>query len=188
MAGAKGGAVGGPAEKTDVDDGQQKENSSIVAKTDDSAAEPDRKTAVAKTEREQIEREMDDLWESVVSNYEHLIADDDGPQWVKDLRGSGVCKEDGTLKDDFKVVFTRALKAGQMGGLILFEKDKRILERYNDVLFEEHPQQEDCDVCFLPMPVAMTQRTYKLCCGKVRRNGPFCLSSAPFVEDNPLSY
>lgn len=49
----------------------------------------------------------------------------------------------------------------------LTEEEQVAAEVHDEVLFKGHPTPNDCDICFLPFPLAANERTYKLCCGKV---------------------
>ena len=51
------------------------------------------------------------------------------------------------------------------------ECKKRAKELYDEKLFKEHPPPEDCPICFIPLPVELTQTTFPACCGKYICNG-----------------
>ena len=46
------------------------------------------------------------------------------------------------------------------------ECKKRATEIHDEALLKEHPPKEDCPICFLPLPVDLTQTTFATCCGK----------------------
>mmetsp|Transcript_30698 Transcript_30698/g.74122 ORF Transcript_30698/g.74122 Transcript_30698/m.74122 type:complete len:428 (-) Transcript_30698:194-1477(-) len=77
------------------------------------------------------------------------------------------------------------------------ECEKRAAELFDEKLFKDPPPQEDCPICFLPMPLNEAQTHYQACCGKILcggcmravpygRNGvtqcPFCRKDAPLTE------
>ena len=43
---------------------------------------------------------------------------------------------------------------------------KRAAELHDEVLFKEPPPREDCPICFLPLPLHESQKTFYPCCGK----------------------
>ena len=88
---------------------------------------------------------------------------DDG-KYVKDGKITEECITE-TYKAFFKD-FENMDKAGLVGKRT--DEEERAAELHEEVLFSGHYQQDDCPVCFLPLPVAATQKTYKVCCGKVR--------------------
>ena len=45
--------------------------------------------------------------------------------------------------------------------------DRRVAELHDEALFKEPPTREECPICFLPIPVDMTQSTIPACCGKL---------------------
>ena len=45
--------------------------------------------------------------------------------------------------------------------------EKRVGEIRDKELFKEHPPNEDCPICFLPLPHAEGQIAFQSCCGKV---------------------
>ena len=74
---------------------------------------------------------------------------------------------------------------------------KRAAELHEDALFKQHPPQKDCPICFLTLPIDMSESAFFSCCGKhicmgciramVEREGvdglcPFCRT--PCVKSN----
>ena len=55
---------------------------------------------------------------------------------------------------------------------------KRAAELHNEQLFKEHPLQEECPICMLPLPLFTNQTTtgvtFHLCCGKCICSGCIC--------------
>ena len=43
---------------------------------------------------------------------------------------------------------------------------KRAAELHEEALFEQPPNNEDCPICFLPLPLHVNQKVYMACCGK----------------------
>ena len=43
---------------------------------------------------------------------------------------------------------------------------KRAAELYDEELFKEHPEREECPICMLPLPLHPSQITFKTCCGQ----------------------
>ena len=43
---------------------------------------------------------------------------------------------------------------------------KRAAELYDAALFEEHAPPEECPICFLPLPLNMSESSFESCCGK----------------------
>ena len=74
--------------------------------------------------------------------------------------------------------------------------EKRMAELHEEALFKQPPPEEDCPICFLPMPSLGTGRKYNSCCGKVICSGcivankglkskdlcPFCRTPAPYTH------
>jgi len=78
---------------------------------------------------------------------------------------------------------------------------KRASELHHEALFKQPPPNEDCPVCFLPLPIFLPARKYQACCGKVlcmgcftamfaaggcRNEGgacPFCRKQAPYSDE-----
>ena len=44
---------------------------------------------------------------------------------------------------------------------------KRAAELHDKALFKEPPPPEDCPICFLPLPLDVSQTVFKSCCGKL---------------------
>ena len=44
--------------------------------------------------------------------------------------------------------------------------EKRVAELHDEALFKERPSQEDCPICFLPLPLDPVQTNFQSCCGK----------------------
>ena len=49
--------------------------------------------------------------------------------------------------------------------------ERRVAELHDEALFKEPPAQEDCPICFLPLPIDTAQITFSSCCGKLICNG-----------------
>ena len=49
--------------------------------------------------------------------------------------------------------------------------ERRVAELYDEKLFREPPPREDCPICFLPLPLDLSQVTFHSCCGKDICNG-----------------
>ena len=49
--------------------------------------------------------------------------------------------------------------------------EKRVAELHDEALFKEHPPNEDCPICFLPLPLEAGQTTFQPCCGKLICDG-----------------
>lgn len=47
------------------------------------------------------------------------------------------------------------------------EEEQEAIKQHRTLLFQDHPVQDDCLICFLPLPLTSDQRSYKSCCGKV---------------------
>ena len=45
--------------------------------------------------------------------------------------------------------------------------DRRVAELHDEELFIDHPPQEDCPICFLPLPHNPGESSFKSCCGKL---------------------
>ena len=45
--------------------------------------------------------------------------------------------------------------------------ERRVAELHDEALFKEPPPNEDCPICFLPLPINTRQTTFKSCCGKL---------------------
>ena len=48
---------------------------------------------------------------------------------------------------------------------------KRAAELHDEALFKGHPPNEDCPICFLPLPLDIYKTTFNACCGKGICNG-----------------
>ena len=48
---------------------------------------------------------------------------------------------------------------------------KRVAELHEEALFKEHPPTDDCPICFLPLPLDGSKKTFKSCCGKLICDG-----------------
>ena len=44
--------------------------------------------------------------------------------------------------------------------------ERRVAELYDEQLFKQPPQKEDCPICMIPLPSLDTGSRYKACCGK----------------------
>ena len=44
--------------------------------------------------------------------------------------------------------------------------DRRVAELHDEALFEDHPPNEDCPICMIPLPLETGKSTYYSCCGK----------------------
>jgi len=51
------------------------------------------------------------------------------------------------------------------------ECKKRAAELHDEILFRQPPPKEDCQICFLPMPLLDTGYRYMACCGKILCSG-----------------
>ena len=51
------------------------------------------------------------------------------------------------------------------------ECKKRAAEIFDESLFKQPPQKEDCPICFLTIPSMSTGRKYQMCCGKIICSG-----------------
>ena len=49
--------------------------------------------------------------------------------------------------------------------------DRRVAELRDKELFKEHPLNEECPICLIPMPNDESHQTYRACCGKTICNG-----------------
>jgi len=49
--------------------------------------------------------------------------------------------------------------------------DRRVAELHEEALFKDPPPSEECPLCFLSMPIDLTQSTFEICCGKLICNG-----------------
>ena len=49
--------------------------------------------------------------------------------------------------------------------------ERRVAELHDEELFKEPPPNEDCPICFLPLPLDASQTIFKSCCGKIICNG-----------------
>ena len=45
--------------------------------------------------------------------------------------------------------------------------DRRVAELQEEVLFKDHPPNEDCPICVLPLPLDDVGSTFQPCCGKL---------------------
>ena len=66
------------------------------------------------------------------------------------------------------------LVAGIVAGSLYFLVSRWIYAKvkyYDDILFKEPPQVEDCPICFLPLPYMDTGIKYQSCCGKIICSG-----------------
>ena len=71
------------------------------------------------------------------------------------------------------------------------ECERRVAELYDEALFKQPPQLEDCPICFLQMPPLASAQMYRACCGKLICQGcthaakkssslcPFCRTPSP---------
>ena len=51
---------------------------------------------------------------------------------------------------------------------------RRVVELFDEALFQQPPPKEDCPICFLPLPFGPEYTHYKACCGKVLCRGCLC--------------
>jgi len=58
--------------------------------------------------------------------------------------------------------------------------DRRVAELHDEKLFKEHPPNEECPICLVPMPHEEDHQTYRACCGKTICNG--CVHRMKMVE------
>ena len=49
--------------------------------------------------------------------------------------------------------------------------ERRVAELHDEELFKDHPPNDDCPICFLPLPLYATESTFHACCGKRVCNG-----------------
>ena len=49
--------------------------------------------------------------------------------------------------------------------------DRRVAELRDEELFKEHPPNEECPICIVPMPNDDSHKTFRACCGKTICNG-----------------
>ena len=49
--------------------------------------------------------------------------------------------------------------------------DRRVAEIHDETLFEDHPPNEDCPICMIPLPLAPEESSFKSCCGMTICNG-----------------
>ena len=49
--------------------------------------------------------------------------------------------------------------------------ERRVAELHDEELFKEHPPEDDCPICFLPLPIETNRTTFQTCCGKVICDG-----------------
>ena len=61
------------------------------------------------------------------------------------------------------------------------ECKKRAAELKDEALFKQPPPREECDICMLTLPIAVEERKYQPCCGKVLCYG--CIRAA-YMADN----
>ena len=45
--------------------------------------------------------------------------------------------------------------------------ERRVAELHDEALFKEPPPNDECPICFLPLPLDIKQAAFKPCCGKV---------------------
>ena len=49
--------------------------------------------------------------------------------------------------------------------------ERRVAELHDEQLFKDPPPNEECPICFQPLPIDASQMAFKSCCGKVVCNG-----------------
>ena len=49
--------------------------------------------------------------------------------------------------------------------------ERRVAELHDEALFKEPPPNEDCPICFLPLPLDASESIFKSCCGKIICDG-----------------
>jgi len=62
--------------------------------------------------------------------------------------------------------------------------DRRVAELYDEKLFKEHPPNEECPICMLPLPLDMSESIFYSCCGKRICNG--CIYAMKMSEGKDL--
>ncbi|KAL7550299.1 hypothetical protein ACHAWF_013542 [Thalassiosira exigua] len=85
------------------------------------------------------------------------------------------------FRKDYLISFMRDFENMMKLGVIetsMTDEEKQAKEVHDEALFKGHPQQEDCDICFLPLPLSSSEQMYKLCCGKV-----ICLSCIEMMRE-----
>ena len=76
---------------------------------------------------------------------------------------------DGLVKEDI-INMLKDVEYGKMMGFVeekMTDEEKVAADLHDQALFGNHPQPNDCGICFLPLPLRVSERTYKLCCGEV---------------------
>ena len=53
----------------------------------------------------------------------------------------------------------------------LVEEHKPAIELSDEMLFKDHPPQADCEICYLPLPLAANEKQWQACCGKLLCRG-----------------
>jgi len=61
------------------------------------------------------------------------------------------------------------------------ECKKRSAELHEEALFKQPPPRPDCPICFLPLPIDVTQCQYQICCSKFLCTG--CIQAHWMVQD-----
>mmetsp|Transcript_11351 Transcript_11351/g.24933 ORF Transcript_11351/g.24933 Transcript_11351/m.24933 type:complete len:606 (-) Transcript_11351:163-1980(-) len=125
------------------------------------------------------EREMDALLAAVKPNQEALWQ-----RWnnrPSKPKGEKTAEEKEAEREEVKMMAEEMLQClgkdmEHMLKIGIIEKkmtkeEKVAAEVHDEALFKGHPTPDDCDICFLPLPLAANERTYKLCCGKVVCDG-----------------
>src|SRR5210317_592689 len=44
--------------------------------------------------------------------------------------------------------------------------ERRVAELHDEALFKDHPQNEECPICMLPLPLDRRESVFNSCCGK----------------------
>ena len=58
------------------------------------------------------------------------------------------------------------------------ECKKRVTELHEEALFKQPPKNENCPICFLPLPLPVNHKVYMACCGK-----ELCLACADASDE-----
>ena len=57
--------------------------------------------------------------------------------------------------------------ASKIASLPLTDEERQERELHDEALFKEHPTPDDCDICAVPLPIMMSEKSYQVCCGKI---------------------
>ena len=75
-------------------------------------------------------------------------------------------------------------KCGDCGERAGFDKHlmcQPCKDKHEETLFIQPPPNEDCPICFLPLPTLETGQTYQPCCGKILCSG--CIHAVEIMDD-----